>query len=491
MPSRNVIRSTALLLGLAWLALAVAPAAAHCPHNGRLDHPHCSGGGGGGGNIAPTADPGGPYAGVAGQPVQLDGSGSVDPDGPTRKLRYAWTFGDGATSAAVSPGHTYAAAGVYPVTLTVTDAKGAESTASTTATITLNVAVQAVATGLASPVHLTAPPGDATRLFIVERAGRIRLLRNGTLTTFLDMTGDVAPSGSNVGLFSLAFHPQYASNGAFFVYFTNTTSQLELRRYVVSANPDVADAGSKTTVLTVPRPAGDHFGGLVTFGPDGRLLLALGDGGSGGITTTNAQDLTTLLGKLIRLDVDAATPYAIPGDNPFAGSTDPALRQEIWGWGLRNPWRFSVDRATGELSIADVGQNRREEVNVAPAAAAGLNYGWPIMEGSLCFDPAEHCDPAGLTLPVFEYDQADGGCSITGGHVYRGTASPGLAGVYFYSDFCAGWLRSFRLVGGQPTDVRDWDVGGLGYVVSFGEDAAGEVYVLSFNGTVYRIVATD
>jgi glucose/arabinose dehydrogenase len=321
--------------------------------------------------------------------------------------------------------------------------------------------------------------------------GRIQLLHNGTLTTFLDITTAVEPSGSNSGLFSLAFHPAYATNGRFFVYFTNTTGQLELRQYVVSADPNVANAASGASVLTVPRPTGDHFGGLVTFGPDGMLLLALGDGGSGGTTATNAQDLTTLLGKMIRIDVDRAAPYAIPADNPFAGATDPTIRQEIWGWGLRNPWRFSVDRETNELYIADVGQDRREEVDVVQAASAGLNYGWPIMEGSLCFDPAENCNPTDLALPTFEYDLSNGGCSITGGHVYRGASIPALEGVYFYSDFCAGWLRSFRLVGGQATDLRDWNVGDIGSVVSFGEDAAGEVYIISFNGTVYRIVPAD
>lgn len=478
MPLRDVtcripfMRGVAVLVGLALLTLATSPAAARRE------------------NIPPTANAGGPYTGNVGQPVQLDGSGSSDPDGP-RKLRYAWTFGDETTSTSVSPSHVYAASGVYTVTLTVTDMKGAQSTASTTATIAPSLALQAVATGLTNPVHLTAPPGDTARLFIVELGGRIWLLRNGQLTTFLDITTVVAPSGSNSGLFSLAFHPDYATNGRFFVYFTNTTGQLELRQYLASTNPDAADAGSGATVLTVPRPAGDHFGGLVTFGPDGMLLLALGDGGSGGITTTNAQDLRTLLGKMIRIDVDSAAPYAIPTDNPFAGATDPTLRREIWGWGLRNPWRFSIDRRTDELYVADVGQDRREEVDVVPAASARLNYGWPIMEGSLCFDPAANCDPTGLTLPAFEYDQSNGGCSITGGHVYRGASIPALQGAYFYSDYCAGWLRSFRLVGGQATDLRNWNVGDIGSVVSFGEDAEGEVYIVSFNGNVYRIVATD
>jgi glucose/arabinose dehydrogenase len=481
MPSRDVtrrirFRGVAVLVGIGVLTLATSAAAARR---------------GGGGNIPPTANAGGPYIGNVGAPVQLDGNGSSDPDGPTRKLRYAWTFGDGATSTNVSPSHAYAASGVYTVTLTVTDAKGAQSTASTTATIAPTLALQVIVSGLASPVHVAAPPGDPDRLFIVELGGRIRLLYNGTLTTFLDITTAVEPSGSNSGLFSLAFHPAYATNGRFFVYFTNTTGQLELRQYVVSADPNVANAASGASVLTVPRPTGDHFGGLVTFGPDGMLLLALGDGGSGGTTATNAQDLTTLLGKMIRIDVDLAAPYAIPADNPFAGATDPTIRQEIWGWGLRNPWRFSVDRETNELYIADVGQDHREEVDVVQAASAGLNYGWPIMEGSLCFDPAENCNPTDLALPAFEYDLSDGRCAITGGHVYRGASIPALEGVYFYSDFCAGWLRSFRLVGGQTTDLRDWNVGNIGSVVSFGEDAAGEVYIVSFNGTVYRIVPTD
>jgi hypothetical protein len=348
--------------------------------------------------------------------------------------------------------------------------------------------LQLVTSALSSPVFVTAPPGDMLRLFVVEQGGRVRVLRDTLLTTpFLDLRGKINTGGEE-GLLSLAFHPGYATNGRLYVYFTNRDGDIRIVRYTVSTgDPNVADSLSGDTVLAVPHPGeSNHNGGLVLFGPDGKLYAGLGDGGGGGDPDGNGQDKQALLGKILRLDVDAGTPYAIPTDNPFA--TDPNARGEIWAFGLRNPWRFSFDRQTGDLYIADVGQNEWEEVDVAaaPAAGRGVNYGWNVMEGAHCF---ASCDTTGLARPVLEYSHGDG-CSITGGYVYRGTRVPALAGHYLYSDYCTHFVRSFRYVGGQATDRRDrttqLDPGGS--VTSFGEDGRGELYVVVHGGRLYRVV---
>jgi hypothetical protein len=348
------------------------------------------------------------------------------------------------------------------------------------------VALEVIASGLASPVHLTSPPGDA-RLFIVEQAGRIRMMRNGQLVQqpFLDIVAKVG-SGGERGLLSVAFHPQYATNGLFFVYYTDRSGDTRVERYRVSADPDVADDASAKLILAVDQPFSNHNGGLVVFGPDGKFYVGLGDGGSGGDPQNNGQNRNTLLGSILRIDVDAGDPYAIPADNPFAGQA--GARGEIWAWGLRNPWRFAFDRTTDMLYIADVGQNRLEEINVSPATSAGLNYGWNITEGRDCFD-APTCDTSGLTLPVFDYDHGPA-CSITGGYVYRGSGIADVAGHYFYSDYCAGWIRSFRFANGEVTAETDWGID-AGRVLSFGEDADGELYVLNSDGTVYRMVRAN
>lgn len=341
-----------------------------------------------------------------------------------------------------------------------------------------------VAAGLASPVHLTAPTGDE-RLFVVEQAGRIRIVRQGQLLDrpFLDITDRVG-SGGERGLLGLAFDPDYADSGGFWVNFTDGSGDTRVERFQVSASdPDVAIASSATPVLHVRQPFGNHNGGLVAFGPDGMLYVGMGDGGGAGDPHGHGQDRGSLLGALLRLDVRSAEPYVIPPDNPFAG-TGGGLG-EIWAYGLRNPWRFSFDPPSGLLFIADVGQNAREEINAVQASAAGLNYGWNIMEGTRCFGGGG-CDRAGLTEPVHEYGRSDG-CSVTGGHVYRGSALSGLRGVYFYSDYCRGWLRSFRMENGRATDHREWTIGPVGRVLSFGVDAAGELYMLSDNGRVYRL----
>lgn len=348
-----------------------------------------------------------------------------------------------------------------------------------------DVRLQRVAAGLQSPVHLAAPAGDA-RLFIVEQPGRIRIVENGVLlaTPFLDIRSKVG-SGGERGLLSVAFHPQYATNGTFFVNYTDLAGDTRVERYRASADRNVADPASAELVIAVDQPFANHNGGQLAFGPDGRLYVGMGDGGGGGDPREAGQDPTQLLGKLLRLDVDGARPYAIPAGNPYAGRTDG--RAEIWGMGVRNPWRFSFDHTAGLLYVADVGQNRLEEVNVVPAGQAGVNYGWDLMEGTDCFEPSTGCGQAGLTLPVVTYAHGDG-CSVTGGFVYRGQDLPALRGHYFYADYCSGWVRSFRYTGSQAADAREWDLEDVGSISSFGEDGRGELYVVAHGGSVYKIV---
>jgi glucose/arabinose dehydrogenase len=343
-------------------------------------------------------------------------------------------------------------------------------------------AVEVVA-GLSAPVHVIAPPGD-TRLFVVEQAGRIRIIRDGTLLArpFLDITALVR-SGGEQGLLSVAFDPLYASSGFFYVNYTDRSGDTRVERYRVSADPDLADAASAKLILGIDQPYANHNGGLVAFGPDGMLYIGMGDGGSGGDPHNHGQNRGTLLGDLLRIDVRTGDPYGIPADNPF--TKDPAARPEIWAYGLRNPWRFSFDPPSGLLFVADVGQNQWEEINAIAAATAGANYGWRVMEGRHCFNPTS-CNPSRYVRPVHEYTHA-GGCSVTGGHVYRGTLLTGLQGHYFYADYCDGWVRSFRVKGGRAVDHRDWALGTLGRISSFGQDAAGELYIVSHSGRVYRL----
>jgi len=348
------------------------------------------------------------------------------------------------------------------------------------------LAVEEVASGLSHPLYLTAPSGDS-RLFVVEQAGRIRVIEHGELLLdpFLDLTG-VIQAGGERGLLSMAFHPAYAANGYFFVDYTDTDGNTRVERYSTSADPNRADTASAKLILGVGQPYPNHNGGQVLFGPDGMLYVALGDGGAGGDPLGSGQDTGTLLGSMLRIDVDDGDPYGIPPDNPFVD--DAGARGEIWAYGLRNPWRVAFDSVDGLLYVADVGQSAWEEIDVQPASAAGLNYGWNIMEAGHCYG-SPTCSQSGLTLPVAEYGHDNGNCSVTGGFVYRGSAIPAIEGHYFYADYCAGWLRSFRYESGTATDMRKWEIGDLGRVLSFGQDASGELYILSENGSVYRIVA--
>ena len=345
-----------------------------------------------------------------------------------------------------------------------------------------------VASGLSRPVDLQAAGAGDCRLFVVEQAGRIKVVRNGAVgATFLDISGRLV-SGGERGLLGLAFHPRYAENGRFFVNYTNRDGDTHISEF--RANPpsgDTADAGSEKRLLFVEQPFANHNGGGLAFGPDGHLYIALGDGGSGGDPQGNGQRLDTHLGKMLRIDVDSASPYAVPRDNPFVSRA--GALPEIFSYGLRNPWRFSFDTATGEMLIADVGQNAVEEISVG-SRRGGENFGWNTTEGSACFRPSSGCATAGLTLPVSEYRHPSGR-SITGGYVYRGRRMPFLHGTYFYADYVQpGFIRSFRLQGGAAVDARDRssELGaGLNNVSSFGLDADGEIHIVDHDGEIYRI----
>jgi len=351
------------------------------------------------------------------------------------------------------------------------------------------VGLQEVVSGLSFPLYLTAPAGDLARLFVVEKTGGIRIVKDGVLLPdpFLDLSAQVS-SGSEQGLLGLAFDPEYATNGRFLVHYTDLAGNTALSRFQVSADPDRADPASEQVILTATQPAPNHNGGQVAFGPDGFLYLGLGDGGSSGDPEGRGQDLSDLLGSILRIDVRAGDPYTVPADNPFVGN--PNARPEVWSYGLRNPWRFSFDRSNADLYIGDVGESGVEEIDVSTAAdgaGRGVNYGWSILEGSQCFQ-SPGCDRTGLTLPVLEYGHPEG-CSVTGGYVYRGSTIPAVQGHYFYSDLCQKWVRSFRYAGGVATEETSWPTLSTGgTIVSFGEDAAGELYILEAGGRVSRIV---
>jgi glucose/arabinose dehydrogenase len=348
-----------------------------------------------------------------------------------------------------------------------------------------------VQSGFTSPLYVTAPPGDFERIFVVEQGGRIKIIKNGNLlpTPFLNLSTKVSCCGER-GLLGLAFHPNYANNGYFYVNYTNTAGNTVVARYQVSTNPDSADTVG-VILLTVTQPFSNHNGGWIGFSPyDGYLYIALGDGGSGGDPQNNGQDSLTLLGKILRIDVDTSSGYKVPPDNPFIGT---GFLPEIWAYGLRNPWRCSFDRLTGDFYIADVGQNAWEEVNFEPdTSSGGINYGWRLKEGTHCFNPSTNCDTLGLTTdPIYEYPHSDG-CSVTGGYVYRGCAIPDLQGTYFFGDYCSGTVWSFQYDGVDPSEFQDRTAElGVGFfnISSFGEDGRGEIYIVGHNnGIVYRIV---
>jgi glucose/arabinose dehydrogenase len=346
-----------------------------------------------------------------------------------------------------------------------------------------DVVLTEIANGLQRPVQLLGIQGDP-RLFIVEQRGRIRVLLGDRVqeTLYLDIN-DLISDGNEQGLLGLAFHPDFQSNGYAYVNYTNGAGDTRVVRYTESPDGLTLDLASLTEILFVEQPFGNHNAGQLLFGPDGMLYVPLGDGGSGGDPQGNGQNLETLLGSILRIDVDGGDPYAIPPGNPFVSGGG---RPEIWAYGVRNPWRNDFDVEGGFFYVADVGQNDWEEVNVAPLSEAGVNYGWNTVEGPECFRDS-NCDLTGLREPAVSYTHGDG-CSITGGHVYRGSAIAGLAGTFFYSDYCSGWLRSFRWdsTQGAAVDEKEWSIPDIGSVYSFGRDSNGELYILA-GSKAYRI----
>ena len=488
---------------------------------------------GGGANQAPdgTIDaPSGPVTIETGQSVSFAGTGT-DPDGNV-PLTYAWGLGGSgvASSTAEDPGSlTFPFPGTFSVIFTVSDALGLADPTPATVVVTVNsppveelpppaggsigqdffapapfdVEVQWVAANLDTPVYLTAPRGDP-RLFVLEAGGRIRIIENENVlpVPFLDLSFDTPEAAEEGGLLGLAFDPAYAENGLFYVYRTDRLGDSVLSRFQVSEDPSVADVSSEEELLRVAPPYEAQNGGSIAFGPeDGFLYLGLGDGGSLDDPGNRAQDGGELLGKLLRLDVGVPPArdsiptgdgYAIPADNPFVD--DPHVHDEIWAFGLRNPYRFSFDRELAELWLTDEGQEDREEVNFeARDGAGGRNYGWDVMEGTLCNpdDPAPTppCGDPSLVLPLHEYPHADGNCAITGGYVYRGTLAE-LQSEYFFGDFCSGGVWSLDRTSDEATDwtqALGAAVGGVPFqLVSFGEGGAGDLYIVHRNGNIFR-----
>jgi len=351
---------------------------------------------------------------------------------------------------------------------------------------TFTLTLAEVTAGLAEPVHVTHAGDGSGRLFVIERGGTIRLVRDGALlpAPFLDITDRVGSRSSEQGLLSVAFHPRYRETGRLFVNYTDRQGDTVISELRVSDDADRADPASEKVLLQIDQPAANHNGGQLAFGPDGYLYIGMGDGGGANDQFRNGQNRESLLGKILRIDVDNGDPYAIPADNPFVNQA--GTRPEIWAIGMRNPWRFSFDRETGDLYIGDVGQNSWEEVSFQPAASGGgENYGWPITEGTHCFEPREGCDTAGLTLPVHDYTQQLG-CTIVAGYRYRGTAVPDLADAFIYADYCSG--RMWALTQGSDGSWTNHDlIEAERGISSFGEDESGELYLVNIGGALYRL----
>ncbi len=348
--------------------------------------------------------------------------------------------------------------------------------------------VELVVDGLDEPTDLVAPQGD-DRLFVVERHGTVRVVENGQVADepFLELGDRLTSDGLEQGLLSIAFHPD--DPGRVFAHYTGQDGRTVLAEYEVADGRSRADPDSEQVLLTVEQPAANHNGGKIDFDPDGNLLLAIGDGGGANDQFGQGQDPTTLLGAIVRLDVSNPGEATVPDDNPFADGGDGA--PELWAYGLRNPYRISVDPPTGLLYIADVGQNSWQSVNVVRADEGGLNHGWPIVEGSHCFQPPEGCPTDGLVLPTHEYPHPGSPSAIIGGFVYRGDAIPQLRGTYVYSDYGHGWLRSFTYdpeAGEVISTDEHLPPSSLSQVYAFGRDGHGELYVLTGGGEVYRIV---
>ena len=349
----------------------------------------------------------------------------------------------------------------------------------------VNLDLETVAEGFDAPLGVTHADDGSGRLFVVEQTGAIRILDDGRVLDepFLDV-GESIVAGGEQGLLGLAFHPGFRRNGRFFINFTDVNGNTVVAEVQTSNDPDVADAGSVTPLLQIDQPFANHNGGQLAFGPDGYLYIATGDGGSGGDPQGNGQNTEALLGKLLRLDVDSGDPYAIPGDNPFAGGGG---APEVWAYGLRNPWRFSFDSETNGLWIADVGQGDFEEINKSRPDRGGLNYGWNVMEGTDCFGGGD-CDRSDTVLPISGYTH-DAGCSVTGGYVYRGSEFPALSGGYVFGDYCSGTIWGIDARAGSFTEPVELMQSGLS-ISSFGLDEGGELYLTDLDGgRVLQVVA--
>jgi glucose/arabinose dehydrogenase len=356
------------------------------------------------------------------------------------------------------------------------------------------IALSVRATGLSEPVFVTSASDGTGRMFIVEQTGRILVDQGGTIlpTPFLSITKSVTTVGSEQGLLGLAFHPGFKTNRKLYVNYTNTAGDTVIREYKASAtNPNVVDGSTGRTILTIAQPYANHNGGMLAFGRDGYLYIGMGDGGDGGDPQDRAQNVNSLLGKMLRIDVNhttATTAYRSPSTNPYVSR---AGRDEIWQIGLRNPWRFSFDRSNGTLWIGDVGQNNWEEVDRAVVSSSGagrqVNWGWDDMEGAHCYEPMTACLTAGRKLPMLTYSHSVGRCAITGGYVYRGTKIPALVGGYVFADYCTGEI--FVVSATAATPASKALLLNTPYQISgFGESAAGELYVLDHNGGMYLIV---
>ncbi|HVY55076.1 MAG TPA: PQQ-dependent sugar dehydrogenase [Thermodesulfobacteriota bacterium] len=356
-----------------------------------------------------------------------------------------------------------------------------------------------VASGFTEPLYLTAPAGDSSRLFIVEQStATIKIIKNGVVlgTPFLNINPKVSDSGGERGLLGLAFHPNYASNGYFYVNYIDNSGNTVIARYKVSSNPDVADPASELIVMTVTQPFSNHNGGMLAFSPnDDDLYIGLGDGGDAFDPGNRAQDGQVPLGKILRVDVGNGDKFAAPSTNPF--KNNPSYLDTIWALGLRNPWRFSFDRLNGDLYIADVGQGSREEISYQPGTSqGGENYGWRCMEGKQCTGLSGcTCNSPELTLPIYDYTHSGGNCSVTGGYVYRGEAIPDLDGTYFFADFCTGKIWSFMRSGSTVAQFKDRTaelkpITGqtINNITSFGEDDDGEIYIVDRDGEIFKIV---
>ena len=346
-------------------------------------------------------------------------------------------------------------------------------------------ALEMVSGGFEQPVYLTNASDGSGRLFVVEQGGAIRIIQDGSIlpAPFLDLSERVTRRSSEQGLLGLAFDPKYADSGYFFVHYSDLKGDTVVMRFSVSDDSNQADPGSGAQVLKHPQPYRNHNGGQIAFGPDGYLYIGLGDGGWAGDPRDNGQDLLTWLGAILRVDVSQSPGYALPPDNPFL-SNDMAL-PEIWAYGLRNPWRFSFDRVTGDLYIGDVGQNEWEEIDFQPAGSRGAeNYGWRRMEGGHCYKGG--CESDNYVAPIAEYHQSYGGCSVTGGYVYRGESLNGLRGIYVYGDYCSGII--WALLQTEPGEWTNTEIieSGLN-ISSFGEDEFGEVYVVDHGGGIFKL----